>query len=364
MPSPPKPWEVSNGTSAAVSSAATGADMSSATTSATESPTVPTRPSTLNSTASTFGGTGYGSGLGTYGSSYNSPYSRLGGYGSSMGSYGLGGYGGYGSYGSYGSYGGYGGYSGFGSPYSRFGTGYGRFGGYGAAGGPGDEFSLTQRMESSTRATFEVIEQIVGAFGGFAQMLDSTFMATHSSFMAMVGVAEQFGHLRHYLGNLLGIFALIRWLRRLFYRLTGRTPPPELDNDQQQEEQQQQDEQVEQSQHEQQPKKRRSLLFMLTVLVGLPYMIYQLFRKAAEYHRRQQERMLLAQRENEAVVLYDFIAEDPMEINLRRGETVQILSKVDPATGEPSSWWHGRLSNGVTGLFPANYVQLQHKKLL
>jgi hypothetical protein len=31
-------------------------------------------------------------------------------------------------------------------------------------------------------ATFQIIESIVGAFGGFAQMLESTFMATHSSF--------------------------------------------------------------------------------------------------------------------------------------------------------------------------------------
>jgi len=31
-------------------------------------------------------------------------------------------------------------------------------------------------------ATFQIIESIVGAFSGFAQMLESTFMATHSSF--------------------------------------------------------------------------------------------------------------------------------------------------------------------------------------
>jgi hypothetical protein len=31
-------------------------------------------------------------------------------------------------------------------------------------------------------ATFQIIEGIVGAFSGFAQMLESTFMATHSSF--------------------------------------------------------------------------------------------------------------------------------------------------------------------------------------
>ena len=41
-------------------------------------------------------------------------------------------------------------------------------------------------MESSTQATFQLLESIVGAFGGFAQMLESTFMATHSSFYAMI----------------------------------------------------------------------------------------------------------------------------------------------------------------------------------
>ena len=35
-------------------------------------------------------------------------------------------------------------------------------------------------------ATFQIIESIVGAFGGFAQMLESTFMATHSSFFGML----------------------------------------------------------------------------------------------------------------------------------------------------------------------------------
>jgi hypothetical protein len=34
-------------------------------------------------------------------------------------------------------------------------------------------------------ATFQIIESIVGAFGGFAQMLESTFMATHSSFFGI-----------------------------------------------------------------------------------------------------------------------------------------------------------------------------------
>jgi len=62
---------------------------------------------------------------------------------------------------------------------------YGGMYGGGMPGMPGDPNnpeSLTQRFNQSTAATFQMLEGIVGAFGGFAQMLESTYMATHSSF--------------------------------------------------------------------------------------------------------------------------------------------------------------------------------------
>lgn len=102
---------------------------------------------------------------GAYSSPYSSPYSRFG-----MG--GMGGMSGYGSmYG--GGYGGYGGgmYGGMGG---------GMYGG--GMGMPGDQNSLTNTFNNSTQATFQMLEGIVTAFGGFAQMLESTYMATHSSF--------------------------------------------------------------------------------------------------------------------------------------------------------------------------------------
>lgn len=72
-----------------------------------------------------------------------------------------------------------------GSPYGGMGGMYG--GGYGGMGGPmgPNGQSLTQSFSQSTQATFQLIESIVGAFGGFAQMLESTYMATHSSFFGM-----------------------------------------------------------------------------------------------------------------------------------------------------------------------------------
>jgi peroxin-13 len=101
-------------------------------------------------------------------STYTSPYNRMGGMGGM-------GYGGYGSS----MYGGMGGYG------SMYGGGMG--GMYGGMpgqmpGDPNDPNGLTHGFTQSTAATFQIIENIVGAFGGFAQMLESTYMATHSSF--------------------------------------------------------------------------------------------------------------------------------------------------------------------------------------
>lgn len=87
-------------------------------------------------------------------------------------------------------YGGMGGYgTGYGSMYGGMGAMGGMGGMYGGMGQPGmtgadpnDPNSLTNTFSQSTQATFQLIESLVGAFGGVAQMLESTYMATHSSF--------------------------------------------------------------------------------------------------------------------------------------------------------------------------------------
>ena len=79
--------------------------------------------------------------------------------------------------------------------------------------------SLTQTLESTTATTFQLIHSIVQTFTGMAQMLESTFMATHSSFFAMVGVIDQFGQLRNALGSVLGLFGLLRWMKEF---VTGK----------------------------------------------------------------------------------------------------------------------------------------------
>lgn len=309
----------------------------------------------MGSYGSSYGGLGGYGGMSSYGS-----YGGMGGYGSSYGRYGgMGGYGSYGGYGGYGSYGGMGGYGG----YNRFGYGNRMMGG-----GPEGEMGLTQRMEMGTRPAFEVIEQIVGAFGGFAQMLDSTFMATHSSFMAIVGMAEQLGYLRNYLGQVFSVLALYRLTRRFINKILGRVEPGKPDQMNFMEFQQFE------SKMANKPKLSRKPIFIfLFMVIGLPYLMHKLIQLITAKQQEQmklqgvnpQDPMSLAKIDPAklefARATYDFTAESPNELNLKKGDIVAILSKNDPVTNQPSQWWRGRLRDGRMGMFPANYVEIVQK---
>jgi peroxin-13 len=65
-----------------------------------------------------------------------------------------------------------------------YGGGYGNY--PGMPGDPNNNQSLTQTWNQSTAATFQIMESIVGAFGGLAQMLESAYMTTHSSFFGKI----------------------------------------------------------------------------------------------------------------------------------------------------------------------------------
>ncbi|RCH99264.1 Peroxisomal membrane protein PAS20, partial [Rhizopus azygosporus] len=58
---------------------------------------------------------------------------------------------------------------------------------------------------------------------------------------------------------------------------------------------------------------------------------------------------------------YDFAAESPMELSLKKGDIVAIITKLDPVTNAASQWWKGRLRDGTMGMFPANYVEIIQK---
>ncbi|RDA92906.1 hypothetical protein CP533_3881 [Ophiocordyceps camponoti-saundersi (nom. inval.)] len=369
MASPPKPWERPGaGVATAVASSPTlssATDSTTATLSSDTAPPLPERPSSLAATGYSRVGTGgvgvggvgvgvgaspYGGYGGAYSSPYSSPYSRFGGYGGGM-------YGGYGGYGG-GMYGG------------------GMYGGMpGMAGGQNDPNSLTNRFNNGTAATFQMLEGIVTAFGGFAQMLESTYMATHSSFFAMVSVAEQFGNLRDTLGSILGIFTLMRWIRTLIAKLTGRPPPADataltpaafarFEG------------RVQGPDATQPPRaSRKPLFFFLVAAFGLPYLMSKMIRSLVASHEEEERRLLLQQQQQQEQaldpsklefcrLLYDFLPADAnaatnnsLELHARKSDLVAVLSKNDPA-GNPSEWWLCRSRDGRQGYLPSTYLEL------
>ncbi|KAF2869560.1 Peroxin 13, N-terminal region-domain-containing protein [Massariosphaeria phaeospora] len=379
-PSPPKPWERGGGaTSASVGLTGSGATtsqaapiMATSTSASSNPPPLPELPNALSSVAnrnannySTMNANRYSSPYGGGGyNNYSSPYSRMGGggYGSMYG-------GGGGMYGNMGGMGGMGG----------MGMGMGMGGMYGGMGMPGDpnNQSLTQSFSQSTQATFQLIESIVGAFGGFAQMLESTYMATHSSFFAMVSVAEQFGTLRQTLGSVLGIFTLMRWIRTAIAKLTGRPLPASstdltpasfaaftgrLPDG---------------SPAAAKPSKKPFIMFMVAVF-GLPYLMGKLIKALARSQEEQEKRKMAEnpQAYGEQLdpsklefcrVLYDFTPDSNMnaaqglDLPVKKGDMVAVLSKTDPL-GNPSEWWRCRARDGRMGYLPGVYLEVIQRR--
>lgn len=273
------------------------------------------------------------------------------------------------------------GYGGYGGGYGSYG-GYGMNGMYGGMPGmmPGAPFdpmnpSLTQTLESTTQHTFALLHSIVQTFSGVAQMLESTFMATHSSFFAMVGVIDQFGQLRNALGSVLGLFGLVRWMKDL---LTGRSPNAamrgefrEFINGR--------PVQGPSGPPQPKPSKKPLIIFLLAVL-GIPYAMHKLVKLLMERQAQQAELMaaghagalppLDPSQLTFARALYPFEASSPAELALKENEIVAIMAKLDPTTGaevDPrmeveSEWWKGRTREGREGWFPKKWVQLLERK--
>lgn len=339
-------------------------------------PTLPDRPSALNNvvnqTASNYSAYGQNRFTSPY-SSYNSPYGS--GYGSYGSGYGMGGYGGYGGYGM-------GGMGGMGGMYNRP---YGNFGQPGMPNDPNNPNSLTQTWNQSTAATFQIMESIVGAFGGFAQMLESAYMTTHSSFFAMVSMAEQLGNLRTTLGQVLGIYTLLRWIRTLVAKITGRPPPADAtaltpanfssflsggaasatlpDG----------------SPAPPRASKKPFIMFTLAVF-GLPYLMSKLIRSMARAQEAEEQRRLAGQgivvradgsqsidpsKLDFCRVLYDYKPAPQsggMDLEVSKGDLVAVLSKTDPM-GNASEWWQCRARDGKIGYLPGVYLQKIERKV-
>jgi peroxin-13 len=358
MPSPPKPWERTAGAVSVATTAPpiTAAPAAQPSTTTSSDPSIPPRPTSLASTSAPATAS-YTNTLNPLNSAYNSyasPYSRIGTSYSPYSSYGS--YGGYGT--GYGTgYGGYGGYGGMGVGMNSM------FPGMGMAGLPYDpnnpQASLTQLAQNSTSQTFALLQSIVQTFTSFAQLLDSTFVATHSSFFAMIGVADQLGQLKGMLGQVIGVFGLVGWLRgwwsgdrsgasmkQDFKRFLQGGPPAAGGPGQ--------------------PPKpsRKPLLFFLLAVFGLPYLMHRFIKHLSSRlppppsPSSQPGAPLDPSQLTFARAIHPFNTTDPVELSLGKGEIVAVLGTTDPVTGVEGEWWRGRTREGREGWFPKSFVEV------
>lgn len=186
----------------------------------------------------------------------------------------------------------------------------------------------------------------------------------------MVSVAEQFGNLRDTLGSILGIFTLMRWIRTLIAKITGRPPPADATALTP----------AAFARFEGRPgpdgtpggaprASKKPLLFFLLAAFGLPYVMSKVIRSVAanadEEERRMQEQALAAQQPVDPSklefcrLLFDFVPQsnNGMELDAKKGDLVAVLTKNDPA-GQPSEWWQCRARDGRQGYLPSTYLEV------
>lgn len=238
----------------------------------------------------------------------------------------------------------------------------------------------------------------------------------------MVNVAEQFGNLRQTLGSVLGIYALLRWLRTLIAKLTGRPPPADATA-------------LTPSSFAHfmgksdpalppgmtvgpdgrpipKPSKKPFIVFILAVF-GLPYLMGKLIRALVRSQEanavsgkipgmvfgqdgqplpmhmqppqvQQQMQLQQQQAQNKPVdpskldfcrVLYDFPPQDAVangsfntnvDLTVKKGDFVAVLDKSDPdgnvQQSAESAWWRCRARDGRVGYLPAVYLETVQRK--
>jgi peroxin-13 len=183
--------------------------------------------------------------------------------------------------------------------------------------------------------------------------------------MAMVGVAEQFGNLRSYLGSAFNIFGFIRSIRNELYKLVGKRIPVDPNSLSAAE--------FNQSEaRSNQPKySSRPFWVFISLAVGLPWLMSKLIQRMNERKRledaagrahlesgaptSQQQQQLQAAHPSQydfARALFDFKPELSSELSLSKGQVIAVLEKLD------GGWWKGRTQSGEMGYFPANHVEI------
>jgi peroxin-13 len=193
----------------------------------------------------------------------------------------------------------------------------------------------------------------------------------------MVSVAEQFGNLRDTLGSVLGIFTLMRWIRTLLAKLTGRPPPADATALTPAAFARFEGRQAPSGPNGApgQPKpSKKPLIFFLLAAFGLPYLMSKAIRSLAASAEEEERKRMEAMGQNVPLdvnklefyrVLYDFTPEagnatQGVDLAVKKGDFIAVLSKSDPL-GNPSEWWRCRARDGRLGYLPATFLEVARR---
>lgn len=254
---------------------------------------------------------------------------------------------------------------GYGQGYGRgfSSAGYGTMGTYSAGfGSPGDgpiENRFIQLAEESSMPAFQAIGSVVHAFGSISMMLESSFHAVHSSFQAVLGVAEHFSKMKLQLSQVFSAIAALRFIKYLYtkflYLFGLATNNPAFS------------ESVWRSANlggemadfltegDLKPTTRWPILMYLGLVFAAPYLIWRLLSSLVPasadddgWARGEGEHFV-------AKALHGFASEQPGEVGLQAGETVRLAPRhLQPRV---RGWLLASSANGQ-GLVPANYLQI------
>jgi peroxin-13 len=181
-------------------------------------------------------------------------------------------------------------------------------------------------------------------------MIESTFTATHSSFFAIMSLIETFGNLRSTIGSILISIPLIRLLRSLLAKLTGRPPPSTLTPEA--------FARFEARTSGQPRASKKPLVLFILAIFGLPYLMGKLIKalaekQAVEHVQPGGESVIDPKNLDFYQALFDFVPQDPaIELGLKKGDIVAILQKLE------GGWWRGRKRDGSVGFVPGNYLDI------
>ena len=201
----------------------------------------------------------------------------------------------------------------------------------------------------------------------------------------MVSVAEQFGNLRNTLGSILGIFAILRWLRTLFAKITGRPPPADATSLTPSAFASFEGRKLLPDGSPASPPRpsKKPFLFFLAAAFGLPYLMGKMIKALAASQEEEARRQAASGQmqigpDGQPIpqqidpskldfcrVLYDFTPESGaavqgVDLAVKKGDLVAVLSKSDPM-GNPSEWWRCRARDGRMGYLPGIYLEVARR---